>query len=347
VISVSTARALAATGLAWEPSRGDRFVIPDREMDDQVFVLSDMTVETHDFPTGRVIGFNGTTEWALDSVDAESVLWLPGEGALRGLLGPALVRLEPAGLAGWAVTVAAGATSRGAEQTVVHADAEEAYALALLAVRARTARALLPLAAHAVTTRVDALAADADAGRQVWSEPAPAGGPTRLQVLARLVEEHRWTRGLLAGAPRERVGQQVAAQEDADPVAEDPAGTWRRAAAASLAAWEALPPDADDDAARTVELPSGPTPVVEHAEQVLLGLVVGAWDLAGGELDPACAAHALAHLRPRARRWREAGVIAAPVPVAEGAGEGEQLLALTGRDPAALRPGSAGPRVSP
>lgn len=350
MISVSTARALAATGLEWEPQRGDRFVIPDREMDDQVFVLSDMTIEAQDVASGRVLGFNGTTEWALDSVDAADVLWLPGESALRGLLGPAMRRLEPDGLAGWAVTVAAvEAPAHAAGQpggdatTVVHADAEEAYALALLALRARTARALLPLAAHGVTWRVEALVAGPS---RVWDEPSLASGRTRLEVLAHLVEEHRWVRGLLAGTDYDEVAAQVAATERVDPVAEDPAGTWRRAATASLSAWEALPPAADDPGVDTaadpevgdeggisVVLSSGPTPVAEYAEQVLLDLVVHAWDLSGGPLDRACAAHAVDHLRPRAGQWSAAGVFAPPVTLPDGAGDGEQLLALTGRDP--------------
>ena len=49
------------------PRPGDRFVLPHRGMDEEVFVLWDMTVEVHEFPSGRVIGFNGVTEWALDA----------------------------------------------------------------------------------------------------------------------------------------------------------------------------------------------------------------------------------------------------------------------------------------
>ena len=331
MISVTTARALAATGLDWEPRRGDRFVIPDREMDDQVFVLSDMTVETHDFPTGRVIGFNGTTEWALDSVAAEEVLWLPGESALRGLLGPALVGLEPAGLAGWAVT-AAGAD--GGTSTVVHEDAEEAYALALLAVRATSARQLLPLAAHGVTAAVADIASGPP---RRWAEPSRAAGRTVLEVLEHLVEEHRWVRGLLAPGGHDgldAVGARVAAQQEVDPVAEDPVGTWRRALAPSLTAWLALPATADSSSgAPQVVLSSGPTPASEYAEQMLLDLVVHAWDLGADSLEPACVRHALDHARPLAQQWAAAGVFGPPVAVADGADETEQLLALTGRDP--------------
>lgn len=56
-------------------------------MDDDVFVLSDMTIEVHEYPSGTLIGFNGTTEWALDSVEQGEALWLPSEDQLRARLG--------------------------------------------------------------------------------------------------------------------------------------------------------------------------------------------------------------------------------------------------------------------
>lgn len=138
MISIPTARALRTSGVTWEPAAGDRFVITDRGMDADVFVLSDMVVEAHDFPTGRVLGFNGTTEWALDSVEAEQTVWLPRESQLREMLGEAFRRLERREDR-WAVTVASD-EERG-ERTHEHADPEEAYALAVLSLRARLARA--------------------------------------------------------------------------------------------------------------------------------------------------------------------------------------------------------------
>jgi len=69
MISLELARRLRDNGVQWRPASGDRFVVADRDMDNDVFVLSDMTVEVHRFPYGEVIGFNGTTEWALDSID--------------------------------------------------------------------------------------------------------------------------------------------------------------------------------------------------------------------------------------------------------------------------------------
>lgn len=98
MIPLPLARRLMAAGLAWNPAPGDRFCIPDKEMDDEVFVLSTMTIEVHDLPGQRtVIGFNGTTEWALDDVEKDATIWLPREEQLRELLGEAFHRLERAG----------------------------------------------------------------------------------------------------------------------------------------------------------------------------------------------------------------------------------------------------------
>ena len=97
MISVETARLLRDAGLRWNPATGDRFVVVDRGMDDEVFVLSDMTVEVHQLEHGQVIGFNGTTEWALDSVEDRDALWLPREGQLRELLAGTFRSLDRVG----------------------------------------------------------------------------------------------------------------------------------------------------------------------------------------------------------------------------------------------------------
>jgi hypothetical protein len=129
VISLHLARRLQAAGVAWAPGPGDRFMIPDREMDDDVFVISDMVVEVHDMPAGRLLGFNGTTEWALDSILEREVLWLPREEQLREMLGEAFVSLA-ATPGGFIVTV----VRAGREERHIDIDAECAYARAVLAV---------------------------------------------------------------------------------------------------------------------------------------------------------------------------------------------------------------------
>jgi hypothetical protein len=128
MITVELALRLRTAGLEWRPASGDRFVIPGREMDADVFVVSELTIDVHQAPTGPLIRFNGTTEWALDSVPQESVVWLPHEGQLREALGTRFRRLEPVG-DGFAVVIE---RPGGPEERHVDVDAERAYARALL-----------------------------------------------------------------------------------------------------------------------------------------------------------------------------------------------------------------------
>jgi hypothetical protein len=134
MIRVELALRLRAAGLAWEPAAGDRFVIAHRGMDEEVFVLSDMTIDVHRYPTGTHLGFNGTTEWALDSVEQDEAVWLPSETQLRERLGTAFLRLvaDP----GAAADECFGVTVRtpSGERTWRADDAGQAYGLALLAV---------------------------------------------------------------------------------------------------------------------------------------------------------------------------------------------------------------------
>jgi hypothetical protein len=125
MISTELARALRDSGLRWRPQAGDAFRIDRVEVDDEIFILSDMTVEAHEFSTGTVLGFNGTTEWALDSVALDDALWLPHEHQLRGLLGAAFVSLS----AGFTVA----ARIDGTVRDYAADDAADAYARALLA----------------------------------------------------------------------------------------------------------------------------------------------------------------------------------------------------------------------
>ena len=96
-------------------------------MDADVFVLSDMTIEVHELPQGRVIGFNGTTEWALDAVESEQAVWLPRESQLRELLAGTFRTLDRTDH-GWRVLIEV----NGAAHVSEHADAEQAYGHALL-----------------------------------------------------------------------------------------------------------------------------------------------------------------------------------------------------------------------
>ena len=107
---------------------GDQFVLANHSDIDDVFVLSNMTAEVYRTPSGsEVIGFNGTTEWALDSVEQQETLWLPRESQLRGLLGGTLRELRQVP-AGWVVEIEV----NGRSASFTDFDAEEAYGLALL-----------------------------------------------------------------------------------------------------------------------------------------------------------------------------------------------------------------------
>ncbi|MFF5293857.1 hypothetical protein [Paractinoplanes globisporus] len=127
MIGVQLAQRLREAGLSWKPALGDRFAIPDRDLDDEVFVLSNMTIQVHNMPEGRVIGFNGTTEWALDDVELEEAIWLPREDQLRELLGGTFRRLSRDGAA-FEVTI----DLLGERRRFEGDSAEQAYAGALL-----------------------------------------------------------------------------------------------------------------------------------------------------------------------------------------------------------------------
>ena len=142
MISTSLARQLRAAGLVWTPASGDAFQIAlggdlDNELSDDfegdVFTVSDMTIEAHRYPTGTVLGFNGTTEWALDSVALDDALWLPREDQLREALRGTFRSLDRTTADGGAVNYTVTATIDGADTAFSSDDPSEAYGLAVLA----------------------------------------------------------------------------------------------------------------------------------------------------------------------------------------------------------------------
>lgn len=139
MITVELARSLRDAGLRWHPETGDRFVIDKPGIDDDVYTVSEMTVERHDSPTGTILGFNGTTEWALDSVTATESLWLPREDQLRELLGPSfigLTRVQIGGRVVFTVTATIGGADRSFASeapAIAYGQALQAYITAALA----------------------------------------------------------------------------------------------------------------------------------------------------------------------------------------------------------------------
>lgn len=132
MISRELAIALRDAGLVWHPESGDRFQIDlpeqvEEEVEADVFTVSEMTIEARRYPTGTILAFNGTTEWALDSVALADAVWLPREDQLRELLRAtfrSLTRLEDS----FEVEVEIAGDVRRFE----HPDVAEAYGQALL-----------------------------------------------------------------------------------------------------------------------------------------------------------------------------------------------------------------------
>ncbi|HET6625514.1 MAG TPA: pilus assembly protein CpaE [Nocardioidaceae bacterium] len=135
MITFELATELRDAGLGWVPASGDRFMVPDRDLDDQVFVISEMTIEPQQLVTGGIVRFNGTTEWALDSIEQTEVVWLPHEAQLRTLLGDAFLRLEAVPDGFVVVLREDGYGGHGGRHLDI--DAERAYARALLTVLRR------------------------------------------------------------------------------------------------------------------------------------------------------------------------------------------------------------------
>jgi hypothetical protein len=123
-----------STRLDWKPTNGDLFFIPRPEISDSVFLVSDMVVELVVRDASPRFHFNGTVEWALDSVEVGEVCWLPREDQLRDLLGDHFLSLDRAG--GDYVVSLSG--PERAHHTSPQPTAADAYGTALLYVLERS-----------------------------------------------------------------------------------------------------------------------------------------------------------------------------------------------------------------
>ncbi|HSO69561.1 MAG TPA: pilus assembly protein CpaE [Arachnia sp.] len=130
MIARATAERLARAGVVWKPAEGDRFLVQALDLEDEVFTLANMVVEARDHATGTLLAFNGTTEWALDSVPADKALWLPREDQLRELLGGTFRSLSRSQTGEYAVVIEIPSQP---PRSFIADDPAEAYADALLA----------------------------------------------------------------------------------------------------------------------------------------------------------------------------------------------------------------------
>lgn len=134
MLSLSTAKALRDAGLTWKPAELDFFALPLPGFEDQVFVITNMTVMAEPIRERLALTFHGVAEWALDHVWVGEALWLPREDQLRELLEEQLLGQPDAGLV--LRTISLGyrceVHRQGRVLTFDAFDAAEAYAAALL-----------------------------------------------------------------------------------------------------------------------------------------------------------------------------------------------------------------------
>jgi len=132
VISSELALRLKQAGLAWQPVERDFFMMPEHNLDEQVFVVSALPALVQNFHSEMSITFHGSIEWALDYVLLSEAVWLPAETQMRALLSDAIgvdapLRLDRTAV-GYRVQIASDADLLDFDAS----DAENAYALALL-----------------------------------------------------------------------------------------------------------------------------------------------------------------------------------------------------------------------
>ena len=129
MLSVGLAKKLRDAGLIWEPRRFDYFHIPDRSLDDEQFIIADLSIDVQHLATGiAAITFNGAVEWSLDYILTQDVVWLPSEDQLRTMLGSRFLCLDRTD-GGVRVSI----SIEGDTEVFEAETAEDAYGLALLA----------------------------------------------------------------------------------------------------------------------------------------------------------------------------------------------------------------------
>ncbi len=134
MISTATALRLKQAGLIWQPAVLDFFTITGRDLDDKLFVISDVLVTVEKLQNMQVVSFQGASEWALDYLVTSEATWLPSEEQLRKLLEAALIAEGnlTIRLNSQIASCRCEIVYRGQPITFEASDASEAYAAALL-----------------------------------------------------------------------------------------------------------------------------------------------------------------------------------------------------------------------
>ncbi|AXH98019.1 TIGR03086 family metal-binding protein [Ornithinimicrobium avium] len=184
---------------------------------------------------------------------------------------------------------------------------------------------VLPAAAARVTDLVRAVPDDR------WRRPTPCEGWDVRALVNHLTAEHLWAPRLLAGESLAEVGDDYAG----DVLGDDPVAVWHHAVTTSLLAWADVAPE---DELREIEVSSGPITLREYADQMLVDLVVHAWDLAAAlglpHLPVAEAVHrATEYERPRTGHGQGIDGLFRPAVPTTSTDPLDRLVAMLGRDP--------------
>lgn len=168
-----------------------------------------------------------------------------------------------------------------------------------------------------------------------WQQPTPDTEWTVADLVAHLVDEHRWAAPLLHGHDLTTAGQIVRGTRNL-PVdggtGANLAESWDEAAAASADAFSG-----DGALGRSVALSRGATPARTYIGEMTFDLVVHAWDLGRAiGFAGALPGDVVERLYAQARDLGDlspSGLFDAPVAVPDDASTLDKLVALTGRDP--------------
>jgi uncharacterized protein (TIGR03086 family) len=186
--------------------------------------------------------------------------------------------------------------------------------------------AMFLTAQAAFTERVHAIADDQ------WQIGTPDAQWTVADLVWHLTDEHRWAGPLLAGLDMDQARAVVAGFGPADGDGVTRVREWDQAAAMSAEAFRA-----DGALSGSVAITRGPAPVAGYLEEMILDLIVHAWDLgtATGYPGP-LPAGAVQAIYPLARAVVDrtpSGMFDAPIQVSTDAPVIDKLVALTGRHP--------------
>jgi hypothetical protein len=134
MITLSLAAQLKEAGLTWKPKLHDFFAVPDGELQERVFVVSEMTIDVQQLFGRQLITFNGAVEWSLDYIMMIDVVWMPTEAQLRDMLQDRLLgAAQPSvQLLSFVDGYECRIRPEGEELTFEALSASEAYGLALL-----------------------------------------------------------------------------------------------------------------------------------------------------------------------------------------------------------------------